>query len=366
MKRSSWEHAVSGVREYDDDAALDRVWNRLAARRHRPRRPGPVLQALAAVALLGIGVWLGMLVERSTDVDPMVRGEVILPAGRPSDADTARWVLGDQETTNEDSDGRHDPSPSPPRRSARLQSRTPSGEDPVATETDALERNAPALVAIPRASWLPLAERGDFAGALEKLDEAGGFDVALLSAGPDELMSLVDVARTMGRDDRAVQALRIVVEQYRADDNAPVAAMMLGNLLSRLGDAEGAAEAFALNRSLSPGGDFAEDALVREFEMAASASDVVAARRLRVQYEQDYPDGRHRDELRIEFEGLVAEVESTSGRIAWPADDAGEEAPKTDIRGDASHDASESKPREDSEGAAPAGSASHPSDAPAP
>lgn len=321
MKRASWEQAAAQVRDYRDDAALERVWARLSVRRHRPRKTGPVTQFLAAAALVGLGIWIGRYVERSTEAAPFasVRREVLLVAGQPG-ANGDR-VLGrdDDEASEGASSGQDAARVAGARPSARGIRRLPSesaGKEASPAEHDAgAESVASAYLAIPRAPWLLLAERGDFAGAVQKLDEVGGFDAALLSAGPDELMTLVDVARSTGRDDRAVQALRIVVERYRADDNAPVAAMMLGNLLSRLGDAEGAAEAFALNRSLSPGGDFAEDALVREFEMAAAARDLATARRLRVQYDKEYPEGRHRDELRAEFEALLAAVEAAEGRV---------------------------------------------------
>ncbi len=140
--------------------------------------------------------------------------------------------------------------------------------------------------------WLVLVERGEYAAAFQAVDEAGGFDAVVAKASAEELMTLADVARAAGQQGRAIQVLRRVIQLYPDDPNAPVAAMMLGNLLYRAGDAVGAAEAYALNRSLSPQGDFAEDALAREFEVALEAADVERARALATQYEREFPQGR--------------------------------------------------------------------------
>jgi hypothetical protein len=156
-----------------------------------------------------------------------------------------------------------------------------------------------------RSTWLLLADRGDFAGAFQQLDETGGFDSVLASGTPEELMTLVDIARVMGRQGRAIQALRVVTERYQSDPNAPLAAMMLGNLLSRVGDAGGASKAFALNRRLSPDGDFAEDALMREFDMAVARADLPLAERLMQQYGEEFPGGEHLEELRAEVTRLA-------------------------------------------------------------
>jgi hypothetical protein len=192
----------------------------------------------------------------------------------------------------------------------------------------------------PTAAWHGLAERGDFEGAARALDSAGGFEQALSTAGADELMMLADVARAAGRPAVAIQALRVVLEQHRDNENAPLAAMTLGNLLRRAGDAAGAAEAFALNRRLSPGGDFAEDALVREFDMAMEALDLAEAERLAAQYEREYPEGRHSEVLR-------AEVERLANELLPPAREDEEDAEAT--RADATDAADEQRPASDDE-----------------
>jgi tetratricopeptide (TPR) repeat protein len=153
--------------------------------------------------------------------------------------------------------------------------------------------------------WMLLSERGEYAAAFQRLDEAGGFDGVLANGSSEELMALADVARFVGRQGRAIQALRAVTDRFQGDPNAPLAAMIIGNLLSKAGDAQGAAEAYALNRRLSPGGDFAEDALVREFDMAIADGDLAHVERLRAQYEAEFPEGRHLSDMRAEEARLL-------------------------------------------------------------
>lgn len=123
-------------------------------------------------------------------------------------------------------------------------------------------------------------------------------------------MALADVARFAGRTGLAIRVLREVTVRFESDPNAPIAAMVLGNLLSQAGDTEGASRAYALNRRLSPSGDFAEDALFREFDMSVSARDVERSQQLLRQYESLFSGGRHASEMRAEFERLVAQSAS--------------------------------------------------------
>src|SRR5690606_39243865 len=98
-----------------------------------------------------------------------------------------------------------------------------------------------------KSPWLVLAERGEFAASFQRLEESGGFDAVLATGASEELMMLVEVARFVGRQERAIQALRAVTDKHQADPNAPIAAMILGNLLRNSGDSAGAARAYALN-----------------------------------------------------------------------------------------------------------------------
>jgi TolA-binding protein len=119
-------------------------------------------------------------------------------------------------------------------------------------------------------------------------------------------MSLVDVARATGHRDRAIVVLRRIVSTHGADPNAPVAAWMLGNELAKVGDRAGAEQSFALYRALSPGGDFAEDALARQVDFAVEASNVENARKLASQYLREFPDGPRRGEFQAQVDTWVA------------------------------------------------------------
>jgi hypothetical protein len=121
------------------------------------------------------------------------------------------------------------------------------------------------------------------------------------TARASELMTLVDIARASGSRRLAIAALRRVVEFYRDAPEAPLAAWTLGNLLDQSGDEAGAASAYALYRRLSPGGDFAEDALAREIDSALSLGNLELSARLIAQYENEFPNGRSLEEFRAEL-----------------------------------------------------------------
>lgn len=282
-------------RDQGDPARIERIWGHLEgslrAEQRRERRR-PVVALCAAAAVFGFGV----LVGRSTlepEAPPIEMAATELLAPEPQ-------VV---EETHVSPESRERPSAAPagpprrpgPRRQAVTRRSAPTTtvqpereEAPVEVEF-VPARPAPE-VQVPR--WLVLVDRGEYAAAFQAVDEAGGFDAVVAQASAEELMTLADVARAAGQQGRAIQVLRRVIQLYPDDPNAPVAAMMLGNLLYRAGDAVGAAEAYALNRSLSPQGDFAEDALAREFEVALEAADVERARALATQYEREFPQGR--------------------------------------------------------------------------
>ena len=337
------------LKTFDDPVIIDRAWNRLARTNglgpgSRVQRARPLLRVMSSAALVCVGVLCGMYLERSMQAEPQftVRSEVLAPSAHSAAMSSPQ---GEHRAPNRAAGGSELQRPHE-RSSARSQiplrrllaksaAATPTEKANEAAQ-DAAPVDAPVVVVPAKAEWTLLAERGDFAGAFQKLDEMGGFDQALLVAGPDELMTLADVARAVGRQGRAIQALRIVVDQYREDENAPLAAMMLGNLLSRTGDSDAAAEAFALNRRLSPGGDFAEDALVREFDMAMAARDLPEAERLRAQYVREYPQGRHQEVLRAELDRLAAELAPGDASKAY--DENPEETPDEEAEGEGERD----------------------------
>lgn len=161
--------------------------------------------------------------------------------------------------------------------------------------------------------WQRLANGGEYEAALFELAQQGGFEIALTQSSAEQLMLLSDIARATGQHQRGVAALRRLLDEFPADPIAPLAAWSLGNLLEKLGDVEGARAAFSLYRALSPAGEFAEDALVRQLKTAVSLGDRDVAMRLVQQYESDFPEGRRSAEvvrLASRLSGLAAQTDA--------------------------------------------------------
>lgn len=314
-------------------ARIERIWGRLQgslrlARRRQSRRPFTALAAAAAVFALGVFLGRETVEVPDTPVElvaerivpeqplPLERRDVVERPGRPSAA----------------------PAPSPlrvgPRRGrVGVRRNVPPVAAPPEPSEPVLEAPTRPSPVIEVPEWLVLADRGEYAAAFQAVDQAGGFDAVLDRSNAEELMTLADVARAAGQQGRAIQTLRRVVQLHPEDPNAPVAAMMLGNLLHRAGDVVGAAEAYALNRSLSPQGDFAEDALAREFEVALEAAHLERARALAMQYEREFPQGRRLGEIREQLERAEREL--------LP----GEQHREDDARGEEEHASDDAAPR---------------------
>jgi len=116
-----------------------------------------------------------------------------------------------------------------------------------------------------------------------------------------------------------------VVENFRCAPEAPLAAWTLANLLDQAGDEAGAASAYALYRRLSPGGDFAEDALAREVDSALTLGNLELSARLIAQYENEFPNGRSLEEFRAELARRSERAPAVDGAQASepPAPDSG-------------------------------------------
>ena len=76
---------------------------------------------------------------------------------------------------------------------------------------------------------------------------------------------------------------------------------MLGNELFKAHDLAGAEQAFAMYRALSPNGDFAEDALARQIDMASEQGNLDRARGLAEQYLKEFPDGPRTADIQSEL-----------------------------------------------------------------
>ncbi len=288
--------AATALRDHGSRDRVDRIWRRVASDMDSagPRRRSTLWWAPAAAAIIfGSGVVVGAKWFRP-EAPPIVSPE--RPA--PSEPATAGPVPA---TAAEE----------------RRPERTPGERQRILPRTPIVQEQAPAFAfdeepaqplietpVVPSGppEWKLLADSGDFEAAARALDRVGGFHAALDGANSAQLMGLVDIARATGSRDRAVQALRRVLDAYPGTPEAPLAAWTLGNLLEQAGDSAGAKEAFALYRRLSPSGDFAEDVAAREVDAALVRGELELAAQLIDQYAKDYPHGRRLDEFRSELE----------------------------------------------------------------
>jgi len=303
------EFRHEALRDVATPARVERVWSRLegdlrGSRRGRVRRGLPVwavVLPVAGAAPFGGGAYVG--VRLAADPTPSVtlahertgaveRGTAPLPTASPS-ADGER-------THPRGPRGR----PKTPR--LRVIETSPRVEP---TGLAAPELAPPASPATAPAEWYGLWREDEYQRAREAIERQGGFDAVLETASADQAMAMVDIARFGHENALAIAALRRIVDRFPGDPNAPLAALTLGNLLDRAGDAKGAAAAFSAYRALSPDGDFAEDALARQIEAALGEGDAPRARELLAQYEKQYPAGSRLETLRAEVAAAPALVE---------------------------------------------------------
>jgi hypothetical protein len=296
------------LREHGSSVRVERIWRRLApelgqARRHRG--PQTWWAPAALVSVFALGVFVGARWVRP-DAAPVLSAERTV---------TTEPAPGPQAAPPVPAGSAHvEPPVVPPHRA-----RSSGLVSPVIELAPAIHQAAPAASIAPALvvpAWERWAEAGDFEQARAALDAEGGFESALGVATASQLMTLVDIGRASGSRERAVAALRRVVEFFRAAPEAPLAAWTLGNMLDQAGDEAGASEAYALYRRLSPGGDFAEDALAREVDSALTQGNLELSARLIAQYENEFPNGRRLEEFRSE---LARRSERTA--IAPPSDE---------------------------------------------
>jgi hypothetical protein len=294
----------SALRDYSEDPRLDRVWNRLESelgQRPARSRSGWVLAPAFGVSLFFAGVFVGRNVIPPDPAPPELLAERVPPV-------EARANVGQPASSPREQAARPLPS-ARPRTPAPRSGPGPAQPIPMAVEVTSA-REMPVHPPLPPSGppeWLRLAELGDLEAARVALDREGGFDIAVLHASPEQLLVLVDVARASGSRERALRALRRLLDHFRGAPEAPLAAWTLGNMLEQAGDGAGAAEAFALYRRLSPAGDFAEDAAARQVHVALSQGNVELAVQLLDQYAKDFPNGRRLSEFREELGKLQAE-----------------------------------------------------------
>ncbi len=300
------------LREHGSSERVGRIWRRLEPALEREPssfRPSFVWAPAVLSLVFGAGVFVGSKWTAPASA-PMLTAE---PARIAEPAAAAR--------TRAEQPSAPEAQVRPPRQAT---TRSNHGAVSPAEEIFPEELHEPVPVAVASAQapvtpeWEQLAEEGDFEGANLALADAGGFEAVRTTASAPQLMALVDVARASGSRDRAISALRRVVDAFPGAPEAPLAAWTLGNMLEQAGDEPGAREAFVLYRRLSPAGDFAEDALAREVGSAIAQGDLELATRLVAQYENEFPNGRHLEQFR-------AELEKRATGVADDTDDADDE-----------------------------------------
>ncbi len=291
----------SELRDHGTRERIDRGWRRVSADLESATpRPRPTMwwAPAAAAIIFGSGVVVGAKWARpeppavAVAERPGAGNEPASPSQLPAPAAEQRRPA--------------EPARNEPHRSAAR----PPFVQPVEPSITPEPTSAPVFVEAPvppgPPEWKQLADAGDFKKARLALDRAGGFDAVVGGANSQQLMSVVDIARSTGSRDWAISALRQVLDVYPNSAEAPEAAYTLGNILEQMGDEIGAADAFATYRRLSPRGDFTEDTIAREVDAALDRGELEQASKLIDQYAKDFPNGRRLDEFRRELDELRA------------------------------------------------------------
>lgn len=318
-RRSFSEIPSDLLREQGVDARVERVWERLQV-----SLPGPSRRRRSSVAVgfaialsastFGLGLFVGARLSKGEPVPFAALGAEPREAAKPALAAPLSVEAPSEATKG--------------MARSRQAHRAVAARRVDAVLPEPMPEPVSAEPVVP-AAWQHLADEGKYAEAFASLEATGGFDAALHDATADQLMSLVDVARATGQRERAVLALRRIVSEHGADPNAPVAAWMLGNELAKAHDLGSAEQAFAMYRALSPNGDFAEDALARQIDMAMEQGNQDHARRLAEQYLKEFPDGPRTADIQATLERWALAT-GVAGPVSAPAerDVHGEGVPK--------------------------------------
>ncbi len=308
---------LEALRDYsaeDSDERIEKGWRRLSDElEHTPtveRRVSLWWAPAAAIVLFGAGVavgarWVG---PSSPGVATTVAAERPVMVERPSGPEQA--------PTTEAVDPEVDEAKQAvPVVKAPLLAPSPVVEVPADVDNDP---DKPAPKAAPVApAWQTLLNAGNYQEAYAALQKAGGFSIALSQAAPGQLMDLADLARVNKQPAYAIAALKRLAYQHQGHADAATAAYMLGNMMRKAGNTAEAARAYAVYRSLSPTGDFVEDALARQTLAAISQKNLELARKLAAQYSKEFPSGDRSQEIQDGLAALEAE------QPAAPDDDAG-------------------------------------------
>jgi hypothetical protein len=317
------EIPTEALRDYGTPARVERIWRRLESDlATAPARPRAALwwAPAAVVIVFGSGVVVGAAWRPN---------EPSIPAIAEAERRDSKDESPSGEALSEPMMPAAEQEPDEPKE-RRAPVSTPLAVPESAAVIESVPPPAP-ISAVPSSpEWHRLAGEEfnfDFKGARSAIERQGGFDAVMAKASPDQLMVLADIATATNQPARAIQALRQVVDRFPNDPNAPLAALSLGHKLAKAGDRSGAAKAYAAYRRLSPNGDFAEDALAREVEVAIEQGNLELARQLTDQYAKDFPNGRRLGELRAQIAKLSGQPAAAPPSGAGPAPASEEEQP---------------------------------------
>lgn len=136
-------------------------------------------------------------------------------------------------------------------------------------------------------SWRELAQRGEYARAVQAADAEGTAGL-LASANAADLLLLADAARFAGRTGLARDAYLAVRSRFPGSPSAALAAFALG----RLGGGDALAW-FQRYLAEAPGGSLAREALGRVMELEHGSGRAPAARDTARRYLASFPEGPH-------------------------------------------------------------------------
>ena len=325
------ELAHGSLRDHAQDERVDRIWKRLGSEiAGMPERPRSMLwwAPAAVVIVFGAGVFVGArwLPARATQSTALT-AEPAAAAERAGGPEPTTFAPGPEREQNKQKPRRH---VSPPLATSPIELLQEPTPEPVPLAVPVPESRAPRAP-----EWQELAELGEYRKARGALDQAGGFDAALASATPEQLDALAEVARYTGMAEKAIQALRQLVDRFPGHESTPEAAWTLGGMLERAGDRVGAAAAYATYQRLCWDCGLAEDALGRQVDLALERKDFEHGRRLVEQYAKQFPKGRRLREFRQQLAKLTGQKPGGRGGAAPapepeenPDDEPGEESPR--------------------------------------
>ncbi len=186
----------------------------------------------------------------------------------------------------------------PPRDAAPTQAATNRAPSAKARPVlDAAQQKAPRSSKVTR--WMEHAARGDYASAMQALDDAT-FERLLARGTRTDLDRLATAARLGGHPDRAERALRALHRRFPRTDEGTTAAFLLGRLLlERRNRPAEAARWFRTYLDEAPRGPLADHARGRRLEALVRAGNAEAARSAARDYLEHAPTGEYADLARL-------------------------------------------------------------------